>query len=168
MNPDLQCLDHMRVAVVPACLWLIGGGAESHWVMSLQNASRRRGTADHGRRVVTGPGSSLSEEPVPGVQAGRAGDRVVPLLPSLALGTGCGAAGVGLQAGEDGVADLLLQRAQGLFGDLSLGQFLVVVGAALAVQVAGLWVIAAMWMAWLYAVARVASMRSINDSGNLV
>ena len=27
MCSDLQCLDHVRVAVVPACLWLIGGGA---------------------------------------------------------------------------------------------------------------------------------------------
>jgi len=33
-----------------------------------------------GRSVVTGPGSGLSEEPVPGVQAGRAGCRAVPLL----------------------------------------------------------------------------------------
>ncbi len=36
MCSDLQCLDHVRVAVVPACLWLIGGGAESRPVMSLQ------------------------------------------------------------------------------------------------------------------------------------
>jgi hypothetical protein len=42
MCSDLQCLDHLRVAVVPACLLLIGGGAESRSVMSLQNASRRR------------------------------------------------------------------------------------------------------------------------------
>ncbi len=41
MRSDLQCLDHVRVAVVPACLWLIGGGAEHRSVMSLQNASRR-------------------------------------------------------------------------------------------------------------------------------
>jgi len=31
---------------VPACLWLIGGGAESRSVMSLQNASRRRGAIE--------------------------------------------------------------------------------------------------------------------------
>src|SRR6266516_6350989 len=42
MRSDLQCLDHVRVAVVPACLWLIGGGTESRPVMSLQHASRRR------------------------------------------------------------------------------------------------------------------------------
>ena len=51
MCSDLQCLDHVRVAVVPACLWLIGGGAESRPVMSLQNASRR---ARCHRRDVTG------------------------------------------------------------------------------------------------------------------
>ena len=67
------------------------------------------------------------------MQAGRAGCRVVPLLPSRALG-----AGVGLQAGEHGVADLPLQRAQGLFGRLAFGQLLVVIGAALAVPVADL------------------------------
>src|SRR6266566_4170467 len=42
MRSDLQCLDHVRIAVVPACLWLIGGGTESRPVMSLQHASRRR------------------------------------------------------------------------------------------------------------------------------
>src|SRR5690348_5832137 len=42
----------------------------------------------------------LSEEPVPGVGAGRPGDRAVPRLLSRALGTG-GAAGVGLEAGVD-------------------------------------------------------------------
>src|SRR3974390_762180 len=98
----------------------------------------RRRVASSGRRVVTGPGSGLSEEPVPGVRAGRAGCRVVPLLPSWALGAGRGAPGVGLQAGEDGVADLPFQRAQCLFGGLALGQLLVVVGAAFAVPVADL------------------------------
>ena len=44
-----------------------------------------RRVASGGRRVVARPGSGWSEEPVPGVQAGRAGDRVVPLLPSRAL-----------------------------------------------------------------------------------
>jgi hypothetical protein len=42
---------------------------------------------------------------------------------------------VGLQAGEDGVADLPLQRAQGFFAGLAFGPFLVVVGAARAVLV---------------------------------
>src|SRR5271165_4560840 len=46
MCSDLQYLDHGRVALVPACLWLIGGGAESRSVMSLQNASRRRGAIE--------------------------------------------------------------------------------------------------------------------------
>jgi len=69
----------------------------------------RRRAAGRGRRVVTGPGSGLSEEPVPGVRAGRAGDIVVPLLPSRALGTDCGPPGIGLQAGKDGVADLPFQ-----------------------------------------------------------
>jgi hypothetical protein len=59
-------------------------------------------------------------------------------LPSRALRAGGGAAGVSLQAGEDGVADLPFQRAQGFFGRLAFGQFLVVVGAALAVPVADL------------------------------
>jgi hypothetical protein len=98
----------------------------------------RRRTAGDGRRVVTGSGSGLSEEPVPGVRAGRAGDRVVPLLPSRALRTGCSAPGVGLQAGEGSVADLPFQRAQGLLGGLALGQFPVVAGPALAVPVADL------------------------------
>jgi hypothetical protein len=97
-----------------------------------------RWVARCGRNVVTGPGSGWSEEPVSGVQSGRAGDRVVPRLPSRALGTGRGAPGVGLQAGEDGVADLPFQRAQGLFRGLALGQLLVVVRAALAVPVADL------------------------------
>jgi len=83
-----------------------------------------RWAGGRGRSVVIRPGSGLSEEPVPGVQSGRAGDRVVPRLPSRALDTGCGAAGVGLQAGEDGVADLPLQRPQGLFRGLAFGQFL--------------------------------------------
>ena len=43
---DLQCLDHVSVPVVPAHLWLIGDGAESRSVMSLQNASRRRGAIE--------------------------------------------------------------------------------------------------------------------------
>jgi len=72
------------------------------------------------------------------VQSGRAGDRVVPLLPSRAPGTSRSTPGVGLQAGEDGVADLPFQCAQGLFRGLAVGQLLVVVRAALAVPVADL------------------------------
>jgi hypothetical protein len=52
----------------------------------------------------------LAEEPVFGVQSGRAGDRVVPLLPSRALFASRGRAGcVFLQVLEDGVADLALE-----------------------------------------------------------
>jgi hypothetical protein len=43
-----------------------------------------------------------------------------------------------LEAGVDGVADLPLQAAQGLFGSLAFGQLPLVVGAALAVPVADL------------------------------
>src|SRR5690348_15551700 len=91
-----------------------------------------------GRMVVTGSGSGLSEEPVPGVRAGRAGDRAVPRLPSRAFCMSCGSPGISLQAGEDGVADLAFQRAQGLLGGLALGELLVVVSAALAVPLADL------------------------------
>ena len=51
---------------------------------------------------------------------------------------GCGAPGIGLEAGVDGVADLAFQRAQGFFAGLAFGQFLLVVGVALAVPVADL------------------------------
>src|SRR5260370_15485581 len=90
-----------------------------------------------GRSVVARPGSGLPEEPARGVQAGRAGARVVPRLPSRALGTrGC-SAGIGLQAGVDGVADLPLQRPHGLFRGLAPSQFPVVIGAALPLAVGG-------------------------------
>jgi len=49
-------------------------------------------------------------------------------LPSRALARGgCGAPGVGLRAGEDGVADLAFERAQRFFRGFAFGQFLVVV-----------------------------------------
>ena len=51
MCSDLQCLDHVRVALVPARLWLTCGGAESRSVMSLQNASRRRGAIERTLQV---------------------------------------------------------------------------------------------------------------------
>jgi hypothetical protein len=98
----------------------------------------RRWVAGRGRRVVTGPGSGFPEEPAPGVRAGRAGDRAVPRLPSRARGAGGGLPGIGLKAGEHGIADLPFQRTQGLFRGLALGQFLVVVSAALAVPVTDL------------------------------
>jgi hypothetical protein len=59
-------------------------------------------------------------------------------LPSRVLPSCCGPPGIGLQAGEDGVADLSFQAAQGLFRGLALGQLLIVVSAALAVGVADL------------------------------
>jgi hypothetical protein len=43
-----------------------------------------------------------------------------------------------LEAGVDGVADLPFQRAEGFFAGLAFGEFLVVVGVALAVPVADL------------------------------
>src|SRR5215472_18446015 len=93
-----------------------------------------------GRRLGFGPGSGWSEELACGVRAGRAGCRVVPRLPSRARrGAGLrGLAGVGLQAGVDGVADPALEAAQGFLGRLALGELLVVVGAAVAVPVAEL------------------------------
>jgi hypothetical protein len=95
------------------------------------------------------PGSGLPEEPVLGVRAGRPGCRVVPRLPSRALGCGGrGALGVFLQAAEVGIADLAFERAEGFFRGFAFGQFLVVVGAALGVR-QRIWVTAAMWMAWL-------------------
>jgi hypothetical protein len=54
-------------------------------------------------------------------------------LPSRALRAGL--PGIGPEAGEDGIADLALEGPQRLFMGLSLGHFLVVVGAALAVLV---------------------------------
>jgi hypothetical protein len=51
MCSDLQCLDHVRVALVPARLWLTCGGAESRSVMSLRNASRRRGAIERTLQV---------------------------------------------------------------------------------------------------------------------
>src|SRR5215471_16716891 len=103
------------------------GGSDRGMASSATGAGRSGRRAGGGRSVVTGPGSGLSEEPVPGVRAGRAGCRVVPLLPSRALRMRCGAPGVGLEAGEDGVADLPFEGAQGLFGSLAFGQLLVVV-----------------------------------------
>ncbi len=49
-----------------------------------------------------------------------------------------GVSGISLQVLVDGVADLPLEGAQGLFGCLALGDLLVVVGAAVAVPVADL------------------------------
>ena len=57
-------------------------------------------------------------------------------MPSRALLAGL--AGVGLEAGEDGVADLALEGPERLFVRFSLGQLLLVVGAAFAVLVAEL------------------------------
>jgi hypothetical protein len=79
----------------------------------------------------------LAEEPVYGVQSGRAGDRVVPRVPSRAATRG-GAGGIGLQVLEDFVADLAFEGPQRFFGGLALGHLLVVVGPAVAVTLADL------------------------------
>jgi hypothetical protein len=121
-------------AASPAADWQLSGNGQ----LCPGTSRPRSWAASCGRRVVARPGSGLSEESAPGVQVGRAGDRAAPLLPSRALGTSCGPPGICLQAGEHGVADLPLQRAQGLFQCLALGQLLVVIGAALAVPVADL------------------------------
>ena len=71
------------------------------------------------------------------LHGGVEGERGAALLPSRAVRAG-GAPGVVLETGEDGVADLPLQRAQGFFAGLAFGHFLVVVGAAGAVLVADL------------------------------
>src|SRR5215472_5171687 len=94
-----------------------------------------------GRRLGGGPGSGWSEELACGVRAGRAGCRDVPRLPSRARRSAaglCGLAGVGAQAGVDGVADPALEAAQGFLGCLALGDLLVVILAAVAVRVAEL------------------------------
>jgi tetratricopeptide (TPR) repeat protein len=63
-----------------------------------------------------------------------------PWLPSRALRAGgcCGPPGVGHQPGVDRVADPALEAAQRLLAGLALGDFLVVVGPAVAVLVADL------------------------------
>jgi hypothetical protein len=83
-----------------------------------------------GRRVVAGPGVAWPKSRCMGVGAGRAGDRVVSPLPSRARSARArrGPVGVGLDAGEDGVADLPLQRTECLFGCLAVGQLAFVVG----------------------------------------
>src|SRR6266480_3584139 len=59
-------------------------------------------------------------------------------FPRCPPGLLCGPAGVGLEAGEDGVAEAALERAECFFGGLALGELAVVVGAAVAVAVADL------------------------------
>jgi hypothetical protein len=66
------------------CGFTAGGMAAAGECPAAPEAARWRG-----RSVAAGPGSGLSEEPVPGVRAGRAGDRVVPLLPSPVPRAGC-------------------------------------------------------------------------------
>jgi hypothetical protein len=56
-------------------------------------------------------------------------------LPSRALSAGGCLAGAGLEAGEDGVADLALEAPERFLVRLSLGQLLVVIGPAVAVPV---------------------------------
>ena len=98
----------------------------------------RRWAAGRGRRVVAGPGSGLSEEPVPGVRSGRAGDRVVPLLPSRALGTAAARRASACRQAKMALLICRFSERRASFGVLPSASFLVVVGAALAVPVADL------------------------------
>ena len=82
MCSDLQYLDHVRVARVPACLWLIGGGAEGRSVMSLQNASRRRGAIE-GTLQVKGHYTASGFTGGPGCFGSALGARQRPLLPGI-------------------------------------------------------------------------------------
>jgi hypothetical protein len=60
-------------------------------------------------------------------------------VPSRARNCECGGlAVVGLEAGEDGIADLPFQAAQGFFASFAFGSLAVVIGAAGAVAVADL------------------------------
>ena len=61
-----------------------------------------------------------------------------PCCPPRAVGVGCGLPGVGLEAGEDGVADPTFESAEGFFVGLAVGEFLVVVSPALTVAVVDL------------------------------
>ena len=78
----------------------------------------------------------MAEEPVFGVGAGRAGDRVVPRLPSRApLGRlGC-ASCVVEESGVERVADASLEGAEGFLGGLALCDLAVIEAPALAVTV---------------------------------
>src|SRR5262245_65576082 len=95
----------------------------------------RRWAGGRSRRVVTRPGSGLSEEPVPGVRAGRAGDKVVPRLPSRAPGDRRGLAGAGGQRCADGVADPAVEAAQRFLVRLAFGDLFLLAGPAVAVLV---------------------------------
>src|SRR2546429_1053658 len=89
-----------------------------------------------GRRVGVGSGSGLAEEPVPGgCEPAALATESFPRCPPGLL---CGPAGVGLEAGEDGVAEAALERAGCFFGGLALGELAGVVGAAVAVAGGGL------------------------------
>src|ERR1700722_677978 len=84
-----------------------------------------------GRRVVARPGSGFPEEPVFwGCDPVALVAEPFPLLPSRVPDLVCCAPRVCAEAGEDGVADLALERAQGLPVRFSVGQLFVVVGAA--------------------------------------
>ena len=90
-----------------------------------------------GRSVVGRPGSGLPEGPPAGASRPRWSKESSPGCPPGPR-EARQREGIGLQAGVDGVADLPLQRPHGLFRGLAFSQFLVVIGAALAVAVADL------------------------------
>ena len=93
----------------------------------------RSGSGFSEERMIRGVAAALDAESFPGCPPG----------PSPA-----GMPGVVLQARVDGVADPALEGAECFLAGLALSDLPVVVGAALAVLV-GIWVTAAMWMAWL-------------------
>jgi hypothetical protein len=66
----------------------------------------------------------LSEEPVPGVRVGRAGDRAVPLLPCRAPCAGCGPPGTGLQAGKEALLTCRFSERRASLGVLPSASFL--------------------------------------------
>ena len=91
-----------------------------------------------GLMVVAGPGVACPKSRRAGCEPAALAAESFPGCPPGPLARAARPPGVGLQAGEDGVADLPLEGPQRLFGGLALGQLLVVVGAAVAVPVADL------------------------------
>jgi len=91
------------------------------------------------RRVGPGPGVAWPKSRCSGCEPAALAAEPFPVCPPGLFALAASRwGGVGLKAREDGVADLSFQGAQGFFGGLSLGQFLVEVGAAGAAVVADL------------------------------
>src|SRR5215471_8242730 len=129
----------------------LGGAARPGLARSLTRPSartrwQRRGKGSRsgvccwGRRLVAGLGVAYPKSRCWGCKPATLVSEPFPRCPPRLAGRsyrGC-PGGVGLQAGEDGIADLPLQAAQGFFAGLAFGQFLLVVGVAGAVPVADL------------------------------